>query len=253
MEPSKGMETSEGSYDYTQDKFDLRLWATSDHIQGSPTYQHLGTNEYDEFEPIGAGLNTSLGHANLWSPSFIPCSGLAHPPDAQIPILQERNIYEPPVYLHPTHQLVSTGIRFSAPSQLPLFNAASGSSHDPKNSDSFGAILTENDDEAIVDMADLTNATDTKVVKVYPCILDEHCSYTASSKRDLLRHLQSDKHGKDYVQGLPSWDRSYCEVPGCKFADEGFSRRDNMLRHMLKVHGIELDKEKPGPKKNVGR
>ncbi|KAI0448503.1 hypothetical protein F5B21DRAFT_521806 [Xylaria acuta] len=88
-----------------------------------------------------------------------------------------------------------------------------------------------------------------KVVKVFPCLYDD-CPFTASCRKDLRRHLQSDKHRKDHVPGTPSWDRSYCEVPGCKFADEGFSRRDNLRRHMKSMHDVILEREKPGLKRS---
>jgi uncharacterized Zn-finger protein len=85
------------------------------------------------------------------------------------------------------------------------------------------------------------------VVKVFACFHDA-CPFTASSRKDIRRHLQSDKHRKDSVRES-SRDRFYCEVPSCKFSDEGFSRRDNMLRHMSTMHDIELDRAKRGRKR----
>ncbi|KAI0413966.1 hypothetical protein F5X98DRAFT_350460 [Xylaria grammica] len=84
----------------------------------------------------------------------------------------------------------------------------------------------------------------TKVVKVFACFHDG-CPFTASSRKDVRRHLQSDKHRKDTEH-----DRFYCEVPTCKLANEGFSRRDNLLRHMSTMHHIELDREKRGRKRS---
>ncbi|RWA04762.1 hypothetical protein EKO27_g10351 [Xylaria grammica] len=84
----------------------------------------------------------------------------------------------------------------------------------------------------------------TKVVKIFACFHDG-CPFTASSRKDVQRHLHSDKHRKDTEH-----DRSYCEVPTCKFANEGFSRRDNLLRHMSTMHHIELDREKRGRKRS---
>ncbi|KAI0435930.1 hypothetical protein F4803DRAFT_264337 [Xylaria telfairii] len=85
---------------------------------------------------------------------------------------------------------------------------------------------------------------------VFACLYDE-CTFTATSRKDLRRHLQSDKHLKDHVPGTPPWDRFYCPVNGCKFTDEGFSRQDNLRRHMKIMHDIILEREKPGRKRSA--
>lgn len=89
----------------------------------------------------------------------------------------------------------------------------------------------------------------TKVVKVFACLHDS-CPFEASSRKDIRRHLKSDKHRKDYVDGSPPGDRFYCEIPQCRFADEGFSRRDNMIRHMSTMHDVEINREKAGRKRS---
>ncbi|KAI0188772.1 hypothetical protein EV127DRAFT_409317 [Xylaria flabelliformis] len=83
-----------------------------------------------------------------------------------------------------------------------------------------------------------------KVEKVFACYFS-HCSFTACSRKDVRRHMRADKHQKDQGPKLP---RFYCEVLGC-LKDKGFSRRDNMLRHMSRVHKVELKREKPGRKR----
>ncbi|KAI0806365.1 hypothetical protein GGR55DRAFT_680345 [Xylaria sp. FL0064] len=99
-----------------------------------------------------------------------------------------------------------------------------------------------------IELRDKSRARKTKVVKVYACVYDA-CPFTASSRKDVQRHLQSEKHRNDSIH--MHQDKFYCEVPGCtyKLAEEGCSRRDNMLRHMSKVHEIELDREKRGRKR----
>ncbi|KAI1271492.1 hypothetical protein F5Y07DRAFT_343328 [Xylaria sp. FL0933] len=102
--------------------------------------------------------------------------------------------------------------------------------------------------ESDIESRDKSRAKKTKVLKVFACFHDA-CPFTASSRKDVQRHLQSEKHRNDSIH--MHQDKFYCEVPGCtyKLAEEGCSRRDNMLRHMSKVHGIELDREKRGRKR----
>ncbi|KAI1121891.1 hypothetical protein F5Y10DRAFT_255308 [Nemania abortiva] len=88
----------------------------------------------------------------------------------------------------------------------------------------------------------------TKVVKVFACNYNG-CPFTARSRKDVRRHMRSDKHREDNLDGSPPRERFYCDVAGCKFANEGFSRRDNMIRHMSSMHDVEIDREKPGRKR----
>ncbi|KAI0535585.1 hypothetical protein GGR58DRAFT_529356 [Xylaria digitata] len=215
----------------------------------SHPYPHLATDQNSGFEPTDAGMNTFFGYANPWSHSFIapppPSSNLARTPD-----IQERNIYEPPNF-NQAHQWISPDISPSAVPQMAQSGAPFQSSHNATRCGSSMAGPTGSDNPAFDDKGYSTKDTEPRVVKVYACF-HEDCPFIANSRRDVRRHLQSDKHRKDHVEGLPSEDRFYCEVPDCEFANKGFSRRDNMLRHMLGVHGIELDREKPGRKKAIG-
>ncbi|KAI0445762.1 hypothetical protein F4803DRAFT_107113 [Xylaria telfairii] len=95
-----------------------------------------------------------------------------------------------------------------------------------------------------------TRGAGVEKIKVFACHLDSCGGFEAKSKKDLLRHLQSDKHRKGHVDTSPPGDRSYCEIPECGFADVGFSRRDNMMRHMSTMHDIEIDREKAGRKRS---
>ncbi|KAI0864420.1 hypothetical protein F4860DRAFT_406042 [Xylaria cubensis] len=108
---------------------------------------------------------------------------------------------------------------------------------------SYGSI---NLDEARIGLDKRPRIRSDKVEKVFACFYD-HCNFTASSRKDVRRHMHSDKHQKDHAPELPPSKRFYCKVPDCK--DKGFSRRDNLLRHMSRVHKVELEREKPGRKR----
>jgi hypothetical protein len=56
------------------------------------------------------------------------------------------------------------------------------------------------------------------------------CTYRTAEKRDMLRHI--DVNHPEYRQT----PRSFCPVPQCKGAREGFSRPDHLTRHMGTKH-----------------
>ncbi|KAK3680433.1 hypothetical protein B0T22DRAFT_518933 [Podospora appendiculata] len=63
------------------------------------------------------------------------------------------------------------------------------------------------------------------------------CSYSAASNKDLKRHLQSRKHRNAENTTEESATETYrCLAPGCKFAEEGCYRLDNLMRHIKTVH-----------------
>ncbi|KAK3320288.1 hypothetical protein B0T19DRAFT_285224 [Cercophora scortea] len=67
----------------------------------------------------------------------------------------------------------------------------------------------------------------------------EGCAYSASSNKDLKRHLQSRKHrnATDNATDESATTETYrCLAPGCKFAEEGCYRLDNLMRHIKTVH-----------------
>ncbi|KAI1249013.1 hypothetical protein MGN70_008620 [Eutypa lata] len=73
------------------------------------------------------------------------------------------------------------------------------------------------------------------------------CNYTARSRKDVKRHLCSNKHSKDEIKGLHvRLDKFLCTVLGCKFASNGIPRRDNFRRHMKTVHNIEIETQRSG-------
>ena len=62
-----------------------------------------------------------------------------------------------------------------------------------------------------------------------------NCKHAFAMRKDLDRHLATRKHRNAPGSGKPP--KYYtCEVEGCKYHLEGFSRRDNLLRHTRKVH-----------------
>ncbi|KAI0548656.1 hypothetical protein F4679DRAFT_549659 [Xylaria curta] len=134
---------------------------------------------------------------------------------------------------------------------MPLFTAPGNSAssfpivNGPSDKNTSDASMSLN--EAGIRLNKRPGTRNNKVEKVFACFYD-HCSFTASSRKDVRRHMHSDKHQKDHAPKLPPPKRFNCEVPGCK--NEGFSRRDNLLRHMSRVHKVELKREKPGRKRS---
>ncbi|KAH0612308.1 uncharacterized protein H6S33_010360 [Morchella sextelata] len=65
------------------------------------------------------------------------------------------------------------------------------------------------------------------------CLSTGNCTHISKSKNDFNRHCRT-KHGlrKELLN---------CTVAGCeKVGVKGFSRRDNLLQHLRRVHGEEL-------------
>ncbi|KAI0145075.1 hypothetical protein GGR57DRAFT_320690 [Xylariaceae sp. FL1272] len=89
-------------------------------------------------------------------------------------------------------------------------------------------------------VTDVNDPTKTKVVKVYACI-HEDCTFTATYRKDLLRHLRSDQHRSSPGKNPFPGNRFYCSVLGCKKNLDGFSRKDNFRRHMHMMHSIHVD------------
>ncbi|KAI0108614.1 hypothetical protein GGR51DRAFT_121062 [Nemania sp. FL0031] len=91
-----------------------------------------------------------------------------------------------------------------------------------------------------------------RVVKEYVCPYSG-CRYTARSRKDVRRHLGSEKHKHEQGAELPliNRDNFKCTASNCRSGAKGFSRRDNFMRHMAKVHGIQLDRLKPGRKREI--
>lgn len=79
----------------------------------------------------------------------------------------------------------------------------------------------------------------------------QDCSYSTNSKRDFYRrHLKTRKHERNVSRGgghnvVPESNTTttgfHCPVSGCKFDANGktFTRKDNVWRHILKMHDIE--------------
>ncbi|KAJ2985849.1 hypothetical protein NUW58_g3011 [Xylaria curta] len=192
------------------------------------------------FGPADAGLDNYFPeYPDPWAHSYLPVNALACTSNVQVP----NDIYNPPERFGQAHQWISQDFGSSLVPPLSAFEAPLGPAHTPmhNNPPIAGPMASDNT---------VTKATETRVV--FACC-HEDCPFTANSKRDVRRHLNTDKHRKDHVEGLPSEDKYYCEVPNCKFANEGFSRRDNMLRHMSTIHNIELEREKRGLKLIAGR
>ncbi|KAI1358375.1 hypothetical protein F5Y08DRAFT_321983, partial [Xylaria arbuscula] len=83
-----------------------------------------------------------------------------------------------------------------------------------------------------------------KASKVFVCPSYPTCDYKAVSMKDVFRHARSKKHRYE-LEDTPF----RCEEQGCKSATSGFPRRDNWLRHMSTVHGIQAPRQKPGRKR----
>ncbi|KAJ3576522.1 hypothetical protein NPX13_g3680 [Xylaria arbuscula] len=83
-----------------------------------------------------------------------------------------------------------------------------------------------------------------KASKVFICPSYPTCDYKAVSMKDVFRHARSKKH-RYVLEDTPF----RCEEQGCKSATSGFPRRDNWLRHMSTVHGIQAPRQKPGRKR----
>ncbi|KAI5841554.1 hypothetical protein DFP73DRAFT_556197 [Morchella snyderi] len=65
------------------------------------------------------------------------------------------------------------------------------------------------------------------------CLSNGNCAHISKSKNDFNRHYRT-KHGlgKELLN---------CTVAGCeKVGVKGFSRRENLLQHLRRVHGEEL-------------
>ncbi|KAI3324003.1 hypothetical protein HD806DRAFT_496187 [Xylariaceae sp. AK1471] len=151
--------------------------------------------------------------------------------------------------------LPASGLGVGSPSSL---EATPGFAHSSVHDNSLirdhisevgdnGRATSRGSGEVSVGDKEASRAKQTGVMKVFACF-HEGCPFTASSRKDIRRHLQSDKHRKDQVYGSQSRGRFYCKVRSCKFAVRGFSRRDNFLRHMSNVHQIELERERSGRK-----
>ena len=68
------------------------------------------------------------------------------------------------------------------------------------------------------------------------------CQYCAKSVKVLSRHIQ-DVH-RDRLVNPPGLYP--CLVDGCPRVEDAFKRRDNRTQHLRTVHGLDIEKQKPG-------
>jgi len=62
------------------------------------------------------------------------------------------------------------------------------------------------------------------------------CKWGFPSQKDLLRHQRTLRHRAAGSRKKDNIDAFLCTFPTCEYSSKGFSRRDNLQRHMSRVH-----------------
>lgn len=75
-------------------------------------------------------------------------------------------------------------------------------------------------------------STHTKLIK---CPGSE-CAMQMKKRRDMERHLRAQHPNLAQELGLSLPSRETCPIPWCKRSKKGFSRHDNLVRHIKKLH-----------------
>ncbi|KAK1777222.1 hypothetical protein QBC45DRAFT_443684 [Copromyces sp. CBS 386.78] len=128
---------------------------------------------------------------------------------------------------------MTTVVGQSLAQQVPAPGAISNHSTPPQSQEVFGSASAE------------PAGSQTPCTKVYTC---DHCgSVSAKTPRDFSRHLATKKHRKNAISGIRNGRNEAvvspanpstgfrCPVPPC---DKVFPRKDNLWRHIAKMHGI---------------
>ncbi|KAK3689749.1 hypothetical protein B0T22DRAFT_491127 [Podospora appendiculata] len=176
----------------------------------SPTDRSAWNNTMDLFG--------SVGHNNGFdqlqpSPPMTPASSFNATGNSPLNTFQQGSITQP----YPTTRQFENELVATHDDAAPL------SAH------SSGAVTTGNDKRNLKRHIH-------SPVSAFRC-QHKGCSYSAASNKDLKRHLQSRKHRNAENTTEESATETYrCLAPGCKFAEEGCYRLDNLMRHIKTVH-----------------